>query len=220
MVLTFILGLVVATAGTATAARLITGKQIKDGTISQKDLSKAVRAQLAKTGIPGPPGPTGDPGTLATGSITAEKLAEGSVGPAALQANAVGADQIFPGAVGSREVKDFSLEFSDFAAGAVAPRLFAHVSSSGALAENHGATGAGRASTGQYYVDFDRSLTGCVAVASVGFGFGPGVIGAGATVQPRMNLDNQKSRVGLTVYRNGYTFNDVADSDVSVIVMC
>jgi hypothetical protein len=62
MTLAFILGLVVATAGTATAAKLITGKQIKDGSISSKDLSKAVQAQLAKTGLAGPAGPKGDPG--------------------------------------------------------------------------------------------------------------------------------------------------------------
>ncbi len=60
--LAFILGLVVATAGTATAAKLITGKQIKDGSISSKDLSKAVQKQLAKTGAAGAQGPAGQPG--------------------------------------------------------------------------------------------------------------------------------------------------------------
>lgn len=62
IVLAFMLGLVIATAGTATAARLITGKQIKDGSVSTRDLSKAVRAKLAKTGLPGEPGPKGDTG--------------------------------------------------------------------------------------------------------------------------------------------------------------
>ncbi len=72
MGLAFILGLLIATAGTATAAKLITGRQIKDGTISSKDLSKAVRAQLRKAGVPGPAGsqgPKGDqgpPGQAAT----------------------------------------------------------------------------------------------------------------------------------------------------------
>jgi hypothetical protein len=64
--LTFVLGLLLATAGTATAARLITGKDIKNGTITRKDLSKALRAQLAKAGTPGPTGnagPKGDTGS-------------------------------------------------------------------------------------------------------------------------------------------------------------
>jgi len=76
MTLAFILGLTIATAGTAAAAKLITGRQIKDGTISTKDLSRAVRAQLRKAGVRGPvgragpagrdgaPGSKGDPGPL------------------------------------------------------------------------------------------------------------------------------------------------------------
>ena len=52
-----------------------------------------------------------------------------------------------------------------------------------------------------------------MATASVGFGFGPGVIGAGATAQARMNLSNNPAAVGVTVYRNGYTFNDIEDDD-------
>ena len=59
VVLAFVLGLIIATAGTATAAKLITGKQIKDGTITMKDLSKSVRAKVNKAGKRGPTGPTG-----------------------------------------------------------------------------------------------------------------------------------------------------------------
>ena len=69
MAAAFLLGLLVATAGTATAAKLITGKQIKDGSITASDLSKAVRAQLAKAGERGPagaPGAKGDAGAPAT----------------------------------------------------------------------------------------------------------------------------------------------------------
>ena len=58
MGLAFLLGVVIATAGTATAAKLITGKQIKDGSISAKDLSRALRSQIARAG----PGPAGTPG--------------------------------------------------------------------------------------------------------------------------------------------------------------
>ncbi len=62
MALAFLLGLVIATAGTATAARLITGKQIKDGSVSTRDLSKGVRGLLAKSAKPGPAGPRGERG--------------------------------------------------------------------------------------------------------------------------------------------------------------
>jgi hypothetical protein len=58
----FLLGLLIATAATAGAASLITGKQIKNGTITKKDLSKAVRARLSKPGVPGPRGETGPKG--------------------------------------------------------------------------------------------------------------------------------------------------------------
>ena len=147
-------------------------------------------------------------------------IQEGAVGPAALQGNAVNSDQIFPGAVGSRELKDFSVLPEDLDPSAAMPRLFAHVSSSGTLGESAGVSSAGRSSKGQYFVDFNRSLRGCVAVATVGFGFGPGVIGAGGTAQARMNLNNDDSQVGVTIYRKGYTFADVEDNDFHLIVAC
>lgn len=75
----FIAGLLIATAGTATAARLITGKQIKDGSISANDLSKAVRAQLAKAGTPGPTGPKGDTGAKGDPSGSGGKVAVNDV---------------------------------------------------------------------------------------------------------------------------------------------
>lgn len=71
MVLAFMLVLVIATAGTAAAARLITGRDIKDGSIASRDLAKSVRAKLAKTGargkqgkqgVQGRPGTRGEPG--------------------------------------------------------------------------------------------------------------------------------------------------------------
>jgi hypothetical protein len=157
---------------------------------------------------------------LQEGAVGETALQEQSVGPFALQANAVNSDQIFPGAVGSRELKDFSVARDDLDPSAAAPRLFAHVNSSGTLGEQAGVASAGRSSQGQYFVDFNRNLQGCVAVATVGFGFGPGVIGAGATAQARMNLNNDASRVGVTIFRLGYTFNDVHDSDFHVIVAC
>ncbi len=59
----FIVGAVVATAATAGAASLITGQQIKDGTITPRDLSTALRRQIAKAeATPGPVGAQGAAG--------------------------------------------------------------------------------------------------------------------------------------------------------------
>jgi len=58
-----LIALVVAMSGSAVAASLITGKQIKDGTIQRADLSKKARAALkGAQGPEGPPGPKGDQG--------------------------------------------------------------------------------------------------------------------------------------------------------------
>lgn len=58
----FIAGMVIASAGTATAAKFVTSKDIKDGTIKAKDLSPALRARLGVPGPAGAQGPKGDPG--------------------------------------------------------------------------------------------------------------------------------------------------------------
>ena len=64
----FLVGIGVATAGTATAAQMITGKQIRNGSITAKDLSKGLRKQL---GVPGPAGPVGAVGPVGpAGSVS------------------------------------------------------------------------------------------------------------------------------------------------------
>ena len=86
LALAFILGLVIATAGSATAAKIITGKQIKDGSISKKDLSQALRKELAKAGRAGPRGTTGLQG------ITGAKGDQGSQGQTGLSTGLAGGD--------------------------------------------------------------------------------------------------------------------------------
>lgn len=44
------------------ARRLITGKEIKDGSITTRDLAKSARPQAGKQGAPGPAGPVGPAG--------------------------------------------------------------------------------------------------------------------------------------------------------------
>lgn len=64
----FMLCMAIAAAGGATGASMITGKQIKNGTVTMKDLSKDVRKRIARTGATGATGPKGDVGaTGATG---------------------------------------------------------------------------------------------------------------------------------------------------------
>lgn len=84
----FVVGVVIATAATAGAASLITGKQIKDGTITARDLSKAIRNQLARTGAKGDtgaqglPGAKGDPGPKGDQGLKGDTGAKGDTGPA------------------------------------------------------------------------------------------------------------------------------------------
>jgi hypothetical protein len=60
-----VIALIMAMSGSAVAASLITSKQIKDGTIQTKDISKKALASLkarSATGAPGPQGPAGPAG--------------------------------------------------------------------------------------------------------------------------------------------------------------
>jgi hypothetical protein len=77
----FILGVALATGTTASAAMLITSKQIKNGTIKMKDLSPKVRAKIeapgvagpqgapGATGVAGPTGPAGPPGKFSGDNV-------------------------------------------------------------------------------------------------------------------------------------------------------
>jgi hypothetical protein len=89
-VLAFALGLVIATAGTATAAKLITGKQIKDHSIAERDLAASVVAKLDRrpgSGPAGPSGPAGEKGATGEKGAPGEK---GAAGDAALSYSVTG----------------------------------------------------------------------------------------------------------------------------------
>lgn len=88
------LALVIASAGTATAATLITTAQIKDGTIQGRDLRKGtitanrlspeLQATIASSAGPagavGPAGPAGPAGAAGTAGSTGQRGAEGPAG--------------------------------------------------------------------------------------------------------------------------------------------
>jgi hypothetical protein len=61
-----VVALAIGIAATAGAAKMLTGKDIKNGTITKKDLAPSVRALLGVPGPQGPAGPKGDTG--ATGA--------------------------------------------------------------------------------------------------------------------------------------------------------
>src|SRR3954447_697320 len=73
-----ILGGILASAGTAGAARLISGKQISDGSIAARDLSKGLRKRIAAAGAPGRPGRDGDSGAAGSTGTTGR---QGPAGP-------------------------------------------------------------------------------------------------------------------------------------------
>lgn len=87
-----LLALVMASTGSAVAASLITSKQIKDGTIQTKDISKKAQAALkgnsgapgaqGATGPQGPKGDKGDPGTPGTNGINGTDGTNGADGTA------------------------------------------------------------------------------------------------------------------------------------------
>jgi hypothetical protein len=79
-----LLALVFAMTGTGLAARsyvISSSSQVKDGTITAKDLSKAVRAQLTKAGRPGAPGAVGPQGATGSRGETGPKGDTGVAGP-------------------------------------------------------------------------------------------------------------------------------------------
>lgn len=76
--------LAIGIAGTAGAAKLLTGKDIKDGSIGLKDLSRRARSALkGAAGARGPQGPKGDsgsPGGPGSSGSTAPSLVLGAIG--------------------------------------------------------------------------------------------------------------------------------------------
>jgi hypothetical protein len=83
-----LLALVMATTGSAVAASLITSKQIKDGTIQTKDISKKARKALkgnrgaqGPAGAAGPQGPKGDAGAAGAAGAKGDKGDKGDRGP-------------------------------------------------------------------------------------------------------------------------------------------
>jgi hypothetical protein len=150
-----LVALLLAMSGSAVAASLVTSRQIKDGTIQKRDLSKrAIRALRAKSaaGIPGPQGPKGDPG------VPGPKGDPGAPGE--------------PGAPGAAGV-------------AGTARAYARVGSLGLLAApNKNVVGVDKIATGAYCVKLDPSIDAAATVAAVSIENGAGPSASFASIRP------------------------------------
>jgi hypothetical protein len=99
------------------AKKLISGKQIKKGSIGVDRLSASARRKLR--GTAGPAGPAGVAGVAGpAGPAGAAELQEDSVGGRELRSGAVGQDEILDGGVRGVEVADRSLTSDDFSVAA------------------------------------------------------------------------------------------------------
>jgi hypothetical protein len=85
--------LAIGSAGVAGAARLLTGKDIKDGSIELKDLSGKARTALkgarGAQGVAGPTGAAGPQGTAGTNGASGAPGTSGSTAPALIMGNAL-----------------------------------------------------------------------------------------------------------------------------------
>jgi hypothetical protein len=75
----FLAGGLIATAATATASHLITGHDIKNGTITAKDLSRSLRRQIARAGRSGPQGALGPQGVQGPSGAALLARARGTI---------------------------------------------------------------------------------------------------------------------------------------------
>lgn len=113
-----LIALVFAMTGTGIAAKtLITGKQIKDGSITSKDLAKGAVAavNLQKNAV----GPT----NLQTNAVTADKIADSVVSTRKLANQAVTGEKVAPGAIGSAALAAQSVTTAALTPGSVSASL-------------------------------------------------------------------------------------------------
>jgi len=105
-----LLALFVALGGPAQAERLIRGKDVKDGSLQERDLSRGARKALKQT-------PDGSVGTrqLAPSSVLSGTIADEAITAADLAPNSVGADEIADNGVGQAEIRNNGVGASEIA---------------------------------------------------------------------------------------------------------
>jgi hypothetical protein len=134
--------LLVAGSGAGAAATLITGAQIKDGSITGKDVKDRSlgSAELKVSSFRGPPGPRGLRGLPGEAGSRGPQGAQGPQGPQGQQGQ--------PGAAGIN--------------------LWAVVAVDGTLARGSGVVSVAKPTVGRFDVTFNRDITTCAMTASYG----------------------------------------------------
>jgi hypothetical protein len=166
--------------------------------------------------------------------------AAAKIGSGQVKDNSIQSKDIKNSTITGKDVRNKSLTKSDFKAGQLpagltgpqgpqgaqgvagtpATKLFASVTSTGNLVYGAGATGATRSSEGVYRVTFDRSLRGCVGVASPGFGNPLGNSGEvlpGDATGAKVNLGLVDKQVEVTIGKGGGV---IVDSSFQLAVFC
>jgi hypothetical protein len=115
--LTALLALFVALGGPAEARRLISGKQIRDRSVTLRDLSRKTVRQLKFT-----PRGTVRERQLANGAVTSGKLADLAVTTGKLAPGAVGEGQLADGAAGPRAIRAGAVTAAQVADGSLDAR--------------------------------------------------------------------------------------------------
>src|SRR4051812_17881341 len=147
-----------------------------------------------------------------------------------LPGNSVGSSQIRAGAVGSSEVRDRSIRLRDVSTsaraslkgqlgpagpqgppGASATKMFAAVSSAGALLRGNATSGGREANVGTYTVGFAQPVTGCVFTATLG------TTDTSTAAAGRITVNDQGGRVGVQTYDAS---GAAADLPFHLIVAC
>lgn len=172
----------------------------------------------------------------AVDKIGSKQIAKDAVKSKHIKNKGVRSSELAPGAVKSANVADGSLLAEDFRAGQLpqgepgaqgppgepATRLFASVRGiDGDLVYGSGAISSTRISTGRYIVTFNRSLDGCVAVATAGRGLPTGGTEDITQVGSRATVDMNEGPGEVEVFTAPLeTTPAVADRSFLLAVFC
>jgi hypothetical protein len=223
---------VLLTSGVAYAANEWTGKNIKDGTLTNADLhsgtvtgAKIKNGSLTSTDILD--GTIGNQ-DLAGGAVDSAKVLDGSLTgadvldesldsadilnesltSADLATDSVNATEVADNSIDAGEIVDFGLTNEDIGV------LFAQVNADGSVANSSGGVTASPIGTGTYQVDFGRNISFCAFTATQGES---GIGGAGGAIMGVTDRSGNANAVFATARNNTGALTNTA---FQLVVVC